>query len=192
MGGEPERQLVAATKAADIGKVNQFLASGANPNKMISFEGHRQSAWYQALWQLRPRRPELVEIVRVMLKAGASTKSAWGTSSSRPQESIWRSFLRPGRVGGSGEENPLHVAMMHPVPAVVRALIDAGLDPRQGESELASAVETGEVEIVHMLVEAGVDVNNHRGANTPLLAAIEARNVALMTYLEEHGAREKP
>jgi len=35
-------------------------------------------------------------------------------------------------------------------------------------------------------------VNCHPGANTPLTAAIETRNVALMTYLEEHGAREKP
>ena len=54
------------------------------------------------------------------------------------------------------------------------------------------AIETGQTEIVHILVEAGVDVNSHLTANTPLVAAIEARNVALMTYLEEHGAREKP
>jgi hypothetical protein len=34
--------------------------------------------------------------------------------------------------------------------------------------------------------------NCHPSANTPLVAAIETRNVALMTYREEHGAREKP
>ena len=45
---------------------------------------------------------------------------------------------------------------------------------------------------MHALVEAGVDVNCRPSAVTPLVAAIEARNVALMTYLEEHGAREKP
>ena len=45
---------------------------------------------------------------------------------------------------------------------------------------------------MHALVEAGVDVNCQPTAVTPLVAAIEARNVALMTYLEEHGAREKP
>ena len=50
----------------------------------------------------------------------------------------------------------------------------------------------GQIEIVHLLVEAGTDVNCHPGANTPLVAAIEARNVALMNYLEERGAREKP
>ena len=54
------------------------------------------------------------------------------------------------------------------------------------------AIERDEVEIAHIFVEAGVDVNCHPGANTPLVAAIEARDIALMTYLEEHGAREKP
>jgi hypothetical protein len=37
-----------------------------------------------------------------------------------------------------------------------------------------------------------LNVNSQPGANTPLVAAIEAQNVALMTYLEPHGAREKP
>jgi ankyrin repeat protein len=82
--------------------------------------------------------------------------------------------------------------MLHPVPAAVRALVAAQIDPRLGQSALVYAIESGEVEIVHILVDAGVDVNSHTGANTPLVAAIEARNVPLMTYLEEHGAREKP
>ena len=47
-------------------------------------------------------------------------------------------------------------------------------------------------DLAGMLSEAGVDVNCRPGANTPLVAAIDARNAALMTYLEEHGAREKP
>ena len=68
----------------------------------------------------------------------------------------------------------------------------AGFNPRDGNAALVSAVEAGDSEIVHTLVEAGVDVNCQPGANTPLVAAVEARNVALMTYLEEHGAREKP
>lgn len=54
------------------------------------------------------------------------------------------------------------------------------------------AIESGQTQIAHLLVEAGVDVNCHPGANTPLLAAIEARDEAMMVYLEEHGAREKP
>jgi hypothetical protein len=82
--------------------------------------------------------------------------------------------------------------MDNPVPQLIRALIAAGANPRTATSALAPAVEAGDVEIVHMLVEAGVDVNTTAAANTPPVAAIETRNVALMTYLEGHGAREKP
>ena len=53
-------------------------------------------------------------------------------------------------------------------------------------------MENGQSDIVHVLVEAGVDVNSRATAITPLVAAIQTRNVALMNYLEEHGAREKP
>ena len=54
------------------------------------------------------------------------------------------------------------------------------------------AIERDQVDIAHIFFDAGVDVNCHPGANTPLLAAIEARDAALMAYLEDHGAREKP
>lgn len=193
-GGEPEQQLVAATTTVDLGRVTQLLASGADPNKMVRVEGSYQSSWFLALAQVRPHRPDMVEMIRVMLKAGASTKSAWGTGPEQVKisEPWWRTFARTTRVAGAGPDNPVHVAMFHPVPEVVRALVQAGLDPRQGQAALVSAIETGEIEIVHVLVDAGVDVNCHPGANTPLVAAIETRNVALMTYLEEHGAREKP
>jgi len=82
--------------------------------------------------------------------------------------------------------------MMHPVPEIIRALTAANFDPRDGEDALVDAIESEQVEIAHILVEAGVDVNCRPGAITPLVAAIDARNAALMTYLEEHGAREKP
>ena len=72
------------------------------------------------------------------------------------------------------------------------ALLEAGLDPREAGLALEESVENGQVELVHVLVEAGVDVNSQATAITPLVAAIERRDVALMTYLEDHGAREKP
>ena len=178
-GGEKERDLATATAAADVGKVRQWLAAGADPNKMVLHQGLYHSAWEIALNQIRPRRRELVEIVQLMVKAGASPESAWGESVAR---GITRRYSR----------EPLMLAMLHPDADVVRAIVDATRDPRSGQNALVMAVETGETEIVHILVEAGVDVNCHPGANTPLVAAIEARNVALMTYLEAHGAREKP
>jgi ankyrin repeat protein len=179
-GGEPERQLVAATVAGDVARVNQLLASGADPNKMAPHEGHNQSAWKLALHQVRPQRRELVDIVRAMLRAHANPDVAWGEA--------------PSRRGGYAAlpVTPLLEALPYDVPDVARALFEAGLSPRRGQLALVLAVENRQTEMVHVLVEAGVDVNSRPSANTPLVAAIEARDVALMTYLEEHGAREKP
>ncbi len=193
-GGEPEQQLAAATTAGDVAKVSQLLLSGADPNKIVRVGGDRQSPWFLALSQIRPGRPALVEIVKLMLKSGADPNEVWGTRIAiGPRQSVWRRFWSQGgtRLAGFRSDNPIHVAT-YATADVVRALVAAGFDPRYGESALVGAVESEDSEMVHTLVEAGVDVNCRPGANTPLVAAIEARNVALMTYLEEHGAREKP
>jgi hypothetical protein len=161
----------------------------------VPVNGDKQSSWFLALRQVRPRRPELVDIVRLMLKAGANPNEVWGTSVGTvgPRQSAWQRFFSEGgtRQAGFGSDNPIHVAN-YPMADVVHALVAAGFNPRYGDSALVAAVEGEDSEIVHALVEAGVDVNCEPGANTPLVAAIEARNVALMTYLEQHGAREKP
>jgi ankyrin repeat protein len=179
-GGEPERQLVQATVALDVQRVRQLLGSGANPNKMAPHEGHDQSPWKLALHQVRPNRPDTIAIVRLMLDAGASPEVAWGEG--------------PSVRGGYSVQSvtPISEALSTSSPDVARALMRAGLDPALATVELELAVENGEEEFVHVLVESGVDVNRQATAITPLVAAIQTRNVALMTYLEEHGAREKP
>ena len=70
--------------------------------------------------------------------------------------------------------------------------MEAGLDPRLGQTALVMAIEAREFESARILVDAGGDPNCDPGPLTPLVAAIEARNVPMMSYLEEHGAREKP
>ena len=156
-GGEPERQLVIATVAGDVGKVKQLLEAGADPNNGVT-----------------------VDIVRAMLRAHANPDVAWGEA--------------PSRRGGYTvlPVTPLLEALPYDVPDVARALFEAGLSPRRGQLALVLAVENRQAEMVHVLVEAGVDVNCQPSANTPLVAAVETRDVALMTYLEQHGAREKP
>jgi hypothetical protein len=179
-GGEPERQLVQATVAMDAARVRQLLGSGANPNKMAPHEGHDQSPWKLALHQVRPNRPDTITIVRLMLDAGAKPDVAWGEG--------------PSVRGGYSVQpvTPMSEALTNQSPEVARALLRAGLDPRSATLELEEAVESGQEEMVHLLVEAGVNVNSRATAVTPLVAAIQTRNVALMTYLEEHGARENP
>ena len=189
-GGDKEQALAAAAMVADSAKVNALLAAGANPNWRVDVQGNDESSWYLALDRLRPNRPASVDIVKAMLKSGADPTKAWGYGMREP-ESFLKS-LSHSRFGGAGNEIPLHLAMFHPVPEIVRALVAARFDPHDGQSALVDAIESGEIEIAHILVDAGVDVNCRPGALTPLVAAIERRDVALMTYLEAHGAREKP
>jgi hypothetical protein len=178
-GGEPERRLVEATVAVDSAKVQQLLAAGADPNKMAPWDGHDQSAWKLALHQARPKKPDTVAIVLAMLKAGARPDIAWGEGHSKN--------------GGYSVQpvRPMSEALSADSPEIARALLQArgSLD---ATVELELAVENGQSDFVHALVEAGVDVNSRPTAITPLVAAIERRDVAMMTYLEDHGAREKP
>jgi hypothetical protein len=82
--------------------------------------------------------------------------------------------------------------LLHPDREVVAAILHAKPNAAGGETALVMAIESGEPDIARLLIDAGVNVNTTFGPVTPLVAAIEARDVALMTYLEQHGAREKP
>jgi hypothetical protein len=195
-GGPKENALAVATIASDLVKVAESLKSGADPNKIVTVGDNQESPWYLALDQMRASRPDTVEIVKAMLASGGNPKTVWGTGGLRsallPKETFWQRFMGPSRRAGLGEQSTIRRAMMHPVPEIIRALTATNFDPRDGEDALVDAIESEQVEIAHILVEAGVDVNCRPGANTPLVAAIDTRNAALMTYLEEHGAREKP
>jgi len=179
-GGEKESALVAATADHDIAKVQSLLDAGANPNAMVKYtDGLYQSAWRQVLQQLRPTHPEDAAIVRAMLKAGADPTVACGEG-------------RALNITRMHDDEPFTIVMLNPNAEVVRALLDAGVKPQAGRSALVMAIEGGETETVHMLVEAGVSVNGDRGAaTTPLIAAIERRDAKMMAYLEAHGAHER-
>ena len=179
-GGEVERQLVEATVAGDLAQVQKLLSAGADPNKMAPFEGHDQSPWKMALNKAKLKRPDTIAIVKAMIRSGANPEVAWGEA--------------PSKRGGFSvqQQSPLLDGVSIGSAEIVRALLDAGHRPSAGGVALELAVENGQADIVHVLVESGVDVNTRATAITPLVAAIQTRNVALMNYLEEHGAREKP
>ncbi len=172
--------LAAATADHDVAKVQSLLDAGADPNAMIKYtDDLYQSAWRQVLQQLRPKHPEDAAIVRAMLKAGADPTVAFGEG-------------RALNITRMHDDEPLTIAMLNPNADVVRALLDTGVKPQAGKAALVTAIESGETEIAHMLVERGVDVNGDRGAaTTPLIAAIERRDAKMMAYLEAHGAHER-
>ena len=179
-GGDVERQLVEVAVAGDLVRVQKLLGAGADPNKIAPFEGHLQSPWKMALNKARTKRPDTIAIVIAMIKSGANPEVMWGEAPS----------VRGGFSVQRG--SPLLAALTIGSAETVKALMQAGPHPSVAGVALESAVENGQSDIVHVLVEAGVDVNSRATAITPLVAAIQTRNVALMNYLEEHGAREKP
>ena len=190
-GGEKELQLIAATVAVDVAKVREALAAGADPNKLVSFRDNLQSGWLLALDQLKPGRADMVEIVRAMLKSGANVERAWGTGIRQVNEQqTFRQQLSKPRQKGSSDADPMWLAVTNSSREAARALLDAGYPASRG-LPLSEAVNQDDIEMVGMLLAAGADVNPRTGI-PPLLIAIEHRNVAIMTFREEHGAREKP
>jgi len=192
-GGEKELQLIAATVAVDVAKVREALAAGADPNKLASFKDNLQSGWLLALDQLKPGRADMVEIVQAMLKSGANVESAWGTGIRQVNEQLtFRQQLAKPRQKGSSGEDTMWLAVTHGSREAVRALLDAGYPARASSMALAEAVNQDDVEMVKMLLDAGAEVNPQSGmSQPPLLVAIQNRDVAMMTLLEEHGALEK-
>jgi hypothetical protein len=179
-GGAPELELIKAAAALDVGKVKQLLASGAGTNGLVPFDRSEHSPWHYALTQLRPRKPETIAIAVLMINAGADPNAAWGGN---------YSDIRAAHID---EHLPIEMLMIHPVPEVARALVGAGMDVRLAGDALSMAVEAQEDAIVHILVDAGANVNANHMAVTPLVGAVNRRDYALMLYLEQHGAREKP
>ena len=130
-----------------------------------------------------------------MLAKGARPKSRVGHER-RGRQASTRILLaeiheRVSRRRHRVDFNPFGSSCCTPVPDVVPRVARGGRDPRSGRGRARQCRRVEEDEIARLLVDAGVDVNCHPSI-TPLVAAVEARNVPLMTYLEEHGAREKP
>jgi ankyrin repeat protein len=173
-GGPQELALAQAAAAHDVAAVQRLLDAGADPNRVVQIDGGSRAPWAIALREVRPHQPDRVAIVKAMLKAHASTSTTWDEGR--------RTYQR----------EPIAMAMLYPDAEVIRALIDAGFDLRQGQGALVSAIESGDMDVARVLVDAGVNPNCRPGALTPLVAAIEARDLAMVTYLEAHGAREKP
>ena len=89
----------------------------------------------------------------------------------------------------------LSEALLYDEPAIVRRLIDLGVDPDQsqfgGGTSLEEQIEWGggTVENVKLLLEVGADPNRpDKAGHTPLLVAVKKRRSEAVKLLIEHGA----
>ncbi len=86
---------------------------------------------------------------------------------------------------------PLALAAELGLTEIVRTLLEAGVNPNHGgaTSPLESSVLEGDPEIVHMLLQAGADVNQRVGEGyTPLMTAAVAGDFEISRLLLEAGA----
>jgi ankyrin repeat protein len=91
-----------------------------------------------------------------------------------------------GSRGSGGSGCAIEVAAQNANAAVMRALVDAGVDVtnQKARSALGDAATQGSLEIVRMLVEKGAD------PSAAINVAVARRQPAIVEYLESKGATE--
>jgi ankyrin repeat protein len=100
----------------------------------------------------------------------------------RPNDSLWH------------RQSPLHATVYHQNTEMMRLLLSGGADPTFVPSVLHRAAERGAVEMIGVLLEAGLDINSSfdsgttYGVGTPLQIAASANNIKLVEYLLEKKA----
>jgi uncharacterized protein len=177
--------LYEASRAGDVVAIQRLLKAGADPNAGVILDeatGNRDTPLGIAL-NMRP--DELLEVVRLLLEAGADPNLVFG------------------RVGD--EVAPLHVAVMAS-PEVVRLLLEAGADPNVAScggyfSAVSTPLETaefaGESEIAELLRGAGAADPSKSGAelavaryaaDAPLHAAVWQGDFAAVDRLLAAGS----
>lgn len=171
------KDAAAAQQLMDSGRVDLQASnfSGTCWPAFVAFEAAKANSPYQA-----KQSEALTALVVNIAKREGVANTCWSGGSS-PSSS------RPGRPPtGGGMICPIEVAVNNDNAAVLRALIDAGVElhnfPAQGA--VMTAALHGNQEMVTMLVEAGVN------PSWALPSAVGNRHPAIIEYLEKKGARE--
>jgi ankyrin repeat protein len=165
MGGIPDRE-------AKLRLVNALLAHGANPNARMTKSQPNIAGGYEdavgATPLLLASSADDLEIMRILVKAGADPKQATVTNATAIMAAT-------GLNHGIGESPVTEAQAL----AAVKFLLDLGVDPKGattfGENALFGPAYRGWNTLLAQLVDLGVDVNAVSKAGvTPYLAAAGA------------------
>ena len=90
---------------------------------------------------------------------------------------------------------PLHYASRRPAIQIVTYLLSAGADVHAiskgnvGDLALCAAAESGDLQVIHCLLQAGADINQRNGISlTPLSVAIKSNKRLAAAFLLQNGA----
>jgi ankyrin repeat protein len=154
------RNDAAAAKAIfDAGQINMLardLSGKCQPGAAL-------------LHRATPQYKEFTELAVTFAKREGIANTCWSTS-------------RGQSVGGCA----IQMVALNANPAVMRALVDSGVDVTNqiARGALSDAANQGSLEIVTMLVEKGAD------PRSAMAAAVSRRATAIVEYLESKGAVE--
>ena len=153
-----------------------------------------------------------VETVRLLVEAGADVNAAEGFGGNTPlheaveegNAEIVQILVDAGadiEAEGFMGQTPLGLAAEEGATEIMQILLGQGADngtpegedkqsPAIGSEALFTAIESGNVTLVNLLVEAGADVNAAEGfgGNTPLHEAVEEGNAEIVQILVDAGA----
>ena len=162
MGGIPDRE-------AKLRLVNALLAHGANPNARMTKSQPNIAGGYEdavgATPLLLASSADDLEIMRILVRAGADPKQATATNATAIMAAT-------GLNHGIGESPVTEAQAL----AAVKFLLDLGVDPKGattfGENALFGPAYRGWNTLLAQLIDLGVDVNAVSKAGvTPYLAA---------------------
>ncbi len=144
-------ELLASIAAADVAKVRFFLLVGADAN----YKDERGRTPLGVAISDTDKGPNL-DVVGILLKAGADPKAQWGNCGTTPFFSLVQNCTS-SRAGSAALSNQV---------AAVRLLLKHGADPnrKQGLFRKSSleyaAMRQGDIELVKALVEGGAVITD--------------------------------
>lgn len=186
-------KLLEAAARQDVGTAKALLESGVSPNA--------RDYWGDSPLMTAVRHDN-VELVQILLDAGADTEASWRGYTPLALAAIMgnvpatrlllRAGANPNRANVEGDA-PLHAAIRKGHAGVVRVLAASHPDfrryDRDGRTPLALAVTLGQSAIADALVEAGAPLEaGDKYAHTPLWLAYTYNDFRMMRVLLKHGA----